>query len=203
MAKVSRVDLPGRRNANVSVDPALGQFPVGDLSDAAIDRHGVATAVFDARRRYRYRLSRAWDLGLPRVAWCLLNPSTATAETTDRTLERVIGFSRAWGYGSADVVNVFAWRARCPERLREVADPVGCQNDEAILAAVACAEAVVVGWGNNGLIPNPATAAPRADEVKTLLIESNVALLSMRTTQLGQPGHPLYLPADATPAAWH
>ena len=53
------------------------------------------SAVFDRGFRYRYALVRAWDARLPRVAFVMLNPSTADAERDDPTIRRCIGFARA------------------------------------------------------------------------------------------------------------
>ena len=77
-------------------------------------RHGGAR--LSECGRYRYSLWRVWDAGLPSLAWCLLNPSTADAEREDATTRRLRGFCRAWGYGGYLLVNLFALRATDPAR---------------------------------------------------------------------------------------
>src|SRR5690606_4111055 len=62
-------------------------------------------------------------------------PLRTTEEVTDPTVERTLRFARAWGCGASEVVNVFALRSTDPAGLRQVDDPVGPGNDEAILAA--------------------------------------------------------------------
>ena len=91
-----------------SSDPLLSSaHPVGSLLEAVLGPEGLATATFDENRDYRYRLSRVWDQSLPRIVWCMLNPSTASAFESDRTLNKIITYSRAWGYGAVEVVNLY------------------------------------------------------------------------------------------------
>ena len=160
---------------------------------------GLGEATYDDQRVYRYRLSRAWDDTRPGLCWIMLNPSTATAEIDDRTTARVVSFSRAWGYGSSMVVNLFAVRARWPGTLARVRDPVGPRNDGAILEAASSCARVVAAWGNHGTIANPDTGIPRCEEVRHLLASWSLELSCLTVTDRGQPGHPLYLAASATP----
>ena len=135
---------------DVKPDPVIARNPVGPLLDAVLGPDGLATASLDRDRKYRYRLSRVWDNSLPRVVWCMLNPSTASAFESDRTLNKIIRYSRAWGYGAVEVVNLFAYRTPYPSELPLVADPVGLGNDDAIAAAVRHAERLVAAWATTG-----------------------------------------------------
>jgi len=118
--------------------------------DRATGPHGVATAVFDPTRTFRYRLSRTWDREGPVVAFVMLNPSTADAEVLDPTVRRCVGFARAWEFGSLEVVNLFAFRATDPRDLLLAAAPVGPDNDQAIVDAASAADRVVAAWGTRG-----------------------------------------------------
>ena len=168
--------------------------------DEVVDRstgpHGDATATFDLTRAYRYRLSRTWDPTGPVVAFVMLNPSTADAEVLDPTVRRCVGFARDWGFGSLEVVNLFAFRATDPRDLLRAAAPVGAANDRAILDAASAADRVVVAWGARG------THLGRAAEVAGQLADSSVRTLALATTNGGQPRHPLYVRADTCPAGW-
>ncbi len=126
----------------------------------------------------------------------MLNPSTATASADDPTIRRVVGFSRAWGFGSAEVVNLFALRAANPRLLVDSTDPVGPANDEAIAAAVSAADEVIAAWGNHGTIENPLTGLPRDEEVLELMARGE-PWHCLGTTRHRQPRHPLYMPADS------
>ncbi|HEX6301096.1 MAG TPA: DUF1643 domain-containing protein [Acidimicrobiia bacterium] len=171
----------------------------GIISERASRPNEVGEAIYDSQRIYRYRLSRAWNTTRPSVCWIMLNPSTATAGVDDRTMARVASFSKAWGYGSSTVVNLFAFRAEQPGLLTRVGDPVGPHNDATILETAASAAHVVAAWGNHGTIANPETDVPRCEEVRHLLASAAIELHCLTVTYSGQPGHPLYLPASATP----
>jgi hypothetical protein len=169
------------------------------ISERAPRPDGVGEATYDGERIYRYRLWRAWDTTRPRVCWIMLNPSTATAGVDDRTAAKVVSFSKAWGYGSSTVVNLFAFRALRPGLLEGAGDPVGPHNDVTILDAASSAADVVAAWGNHGTITNPETGVPRCEEVRHLLASAGIELNCVTVTDRGQPGHPLYLPSSATP----
>jgi hypothetical protein len=158
----------------------------------------IGTATFDARKVYRYRLTRTWDVARPSVVWVMLNPSTATASTDDATIRRVVDFSRRWAFGSAEIVNLFALRSTKPDALLRARDPVGPENDDSIADTRASADAIVVAWGSLGAIANPGTGVARCEEVVSLVGESAMCL---GVTKEGQPRHPLYLPAVTSPIA--
>lgn len=108
--------------------------------------------------RYRYWLTRGWSHG-PMGVWIMLNPSTADAMQDDPPIRRCIRFSKAWGWGSLAILNLFAYRATNPAELRKVADPVGPECDQAMadfvpkLPGVRC---VVAAWGAHGALNNRA-----------------------------------------------
>ncbi|PKN80874.1 MAG: hypothetical protein CVU47_08520, partial [Chloroflexi bacterium HGW-Chloroflexi-9] len=96
----------------------------------------VGRASFSRDGRYRYSLVRRWGDG-PRVAWVMLNPSTADATRDDPTLRRVIAISRRAGFGALEVVNLWALRSAHPADLARAADPVGPRADAALWRALA------------------------------------------------------------------
>lgn len=177
-------------------DPAIAAVPVGTIVDVEQGRFGLATATFDVQRWYRFRLSRVWDPALKRVNFVMLNPSTADAFAVDPTVRRCIGFAQAWGCGSLEVTNVFAYRATDPKVMAAQHDPVGDGNDDAILAAACAADLVVAAWGVHATLDGRETA------VRRLLGGAGVELRYLRLTKGGHPGHPLYVPADTTPTVW-
>jgi len=143
-------------------------------------------ALFDATGARRYRLWRRWAVTAPRVVFIMLNPSTADAARDDPTIRRCVGFARRWGFGSVEVVNLFAYRATRPAALRRVGDPVGRSNDTHILEAVRRARRVVAAWGDQGrLFGRDAEVIDRLRDV--------ARLWCLGTTRLGCPRHPLYL----------
>ena len=127
----------------------------------------------------------------------MLNPSTADEFKLDPTCSRARDYAERWGYGSLVVTNVFAWRATDPAALRAARDPVGPDNDRAILRAAREAAIVVCAWGNHGL------QLGRGDAVVRLLERARVRLHALHVNRTGAPAHPLYLPASLAPLRWN
>ena len=90
-------------------------------------------ARFSVDRRYRYALWRVWDRSRGACNFLLLNPSIADEVTNDPTSVRCERRARRWGFGGLIVTNLFAPCATDPAGLRRVADPIGPENDAAIL----------------------------------------------------------------------
>ena len=117
----------------------------------------------------------------------MLNPSSADDRQNDPTIRRCISFAQAWGYGSLEVVNLFAYRTAYPRELKQVADPTGGENDRCLLAAARRAETVVLAWGNGGGLRG------RDRTVLTLLTPYRSKLYCLGCNKSGQPRHLLYV----------
>lgn len=161
-------------------------FDIGSSSSAVLSKCG----------NYRYSLIRQWDAEKPRVLFVMLNPSTADAQLDDSTIRRCIGYAKAWGAGSLEVVNLFAFRATNPECLLKVVDPIGSENDAHIQAAKQRASMVVVAWGCL------CAFSERRIEVLKLLTEDSKQVFCLGTTKDGFPRHPLYCKADLQPVLY-
>ncbi len=151
-----------------------------------------SSARFDRTRRYRYSLSRRWGEGAERVVFVMLNPSTADECADDPTIRRCIGFARAWGFETLEVVNLYAFRATRPAELFAAADPVGPRNDCFLRAAAREAALVVAAWGLHG------ARAGRDSEVLEILRRRG-PVHCLGTTQRGQPRHPLFVRRGVRP----
>jgi hypothetical protein len=152
-------------------------------------------ATFSPCQAYRYRLWRIWDHREPLMAFCMLNPSTADAETNDPTVERCQRRAMAAGYGGLVVVNLFALRSTDPDALYHHHDPVGLGNDHIILGVAREAKAFVCGWGTHADKVSPG----RAQSVLEMLQGEGVVPHALGLTKDGHPRHPLYLPYDVAP----
>jgi hypothetical protein len=149
-------------------------------------------ALFDRTLYYRYTLTRAWDPGLPAVAFVMLNPSTADARRDDPTIRRCINLARAWGFGSMCAVNLFAFRATHPADLRAAPDPVGPANDRHLLRVCSAADQTIVAWGVHG-------SFRRRDAQVLDLIARCCRPRCLGLTKAGLPRHPLMIPRAVRP----
>ena len=152
------------------------------------------TARFSACQRYRYALYEIWDAKLPPIMWLLMNPSVASIEHADPTLIRTGRYARLWGYGGQLVGNVHAYRATDKQRLLEVEDPAGPENDDALVAMAKKAGAVILAYGQP-----PKVLRSRSLRVAALLRDTGATLHHLRLSKDGSPSHPLYLPSNLTP----
>lgn len=155
-----------------------------------------AGATFSPCKQYRYKLWRQWDASLPCILFIMLNPSTATERQNDPTVERCQRRAEQMGFGTLGVCNLFAWRSTDPSVLPEVPDPIGPDNDRAILEASSRAGMVVCGWGRDGAL------AGRGMAVRAMLQDAGVKLHALALTKDGNPGHPLYLSYSLKPFLW-
>lgn len=155
-------------------------------------------AEFSSCRRYRYRLWRVWgEAATPRrLCMVMLNPSTADEFKNDPTVERCCRRARMWGFDRLDVVNIFALRSTDPRGLYQSADPVGADNDAAIIAAAQAADLTVAAWGNHGQLSG------RGQRVLELLRAVGVEPQAFKLSKVGEPVHPLYQPYSAEPQSW-
>lgn len=146
----------------------------------------------DADPRYRYALRRIWNPGRERVCFLCLNPSTADAHVDDATVRLLVGYARRWGAGAIEIVNLYAWRAKNPKALRTAKDPVGPENDAAIVAAIRRGGRLVAAYGALG--PDKRRAERVLD-----LVRPYRDVYALAVTQEGRPHHPRGLLATLTP----
>jgi hypothetical protein len=156
----------------------------------------ASVAVYSACEHYRYLLTRTWDAAGPRALFVMLNPSTATEVQNDPTVERCERRARALGFGAFRVTNIFAYRATDPKVMRAVVDPVGPDNDPAILESAVWADRIICAWGSHG------THLNRGQHVATLLRQTSLPLWHLGLTATGEPKHPLYIGYQVAPEPW-
>jgi len=171
-------------------------MPAGPALPVHVDQRedlagGLASAVFDESREYRYLLTRIWDPSRKPMVFVMLNPSTADAFVEDPTIRRCLSFAKREQAGGVVVVNLFGLRSTDPRALRHHPDPVGPLNDVFIRQATAGASMVVAAWGAAGVEHG------RGARVTETLLARGVELQCLGTTSTGQPRHPLYLPGTA------
>ncbi len=143
-------------------------------------------------------------VGGDRIAFLMLNPSTADAFQHDPTVGECIKRARQLGADVLEVVNLFALRSPYPADLRKRAH--GSRGDDAdanreILHACRGAIMVIAAWGNHGALDHRATV------VREMLREHGIALHCLGLTEGGFPKHPLArgrhrIPGDLMPQEW-
>ncbi len=148
-------------------------------------------AIFDPSGLYRYSLWRTWSPYHTRVAFILLNPSTADEHQNDPTIRRCISFARAWNFGAIEVVNLFAYRATDYRELFKANEPIGTENDRYLIQAVERCSTIVLGWGARG------TFLTRDRQVMSSILDGRQDIYSLGITKNGQPRHPLYINGNA------
>lgn len=154
------------------------------------------SACFDPTGTYRYRLDRGWDAVRPVLAIIMLNPSRADQRRDDPTIRRCIGLAQHWGYGALTVVNLFAYCTAYPRQLRQVADPVGPENDEYLKQVGQSVQDILLAWGNAGSL----YGRDRAVLARLSVASGTLCCLGINGT--GQPRHPLYVPRQTVPLPW-
>ena len=90
------------------------------------------------------------------------------------------------------MANLFAFRATSPRMLKQVADPVGPQNDYWLDRLRSEVERAVAAWGNHGRLFG------RAAEVSLQLR----GLECLGCTIKGAPKHPLYVSSTTALQTW-
>jgi hypothetical protein len=148
-------------------------------------------AKFSPCRTWRYFLRREWS-SASKVAFIMLNPSTADETQDDPTIRRCIGYAKAWGYGGLVVGNIFAFRSTDPRGLLTAADPVGPDNDY-WLANIGLGTDTICAWGTHGKLQE------RGAKVLKLLRSNGAKPMALKLTTGGQPSHPLYLAGNLRP----
>lgn len=153
----------------------------------------IKDAKISADGQYRYFLSRTWGQG-ERVAFIMLNPSTADANINDPTIKKCIKYAQSWGFGGLTVLNLYAYRTSDPKDLKTVFDPIGPENDHWISAVGAASSRIVAAWGANA-------EQSRINNVLRLL-PAGQPIYALDLTKDGHPKHPLYLSGDLKPSRW-
>ena len=155
-----------------------------------------STATYSDCERYRYALTRTWDEQAKRVLFVMLNPSKATEVQNDPTVERCERRAQALGFGAFQVTNIFAWRDTDPFKMRKATDPIGPENDAAILAGVAWADQVIAAWGTHG------AHLDRGPQMAAILHATGKPISTLGLSKHGHPKHPLYISYSQQPTIW-
>jgi hypothetical protein len=111
-----------------------------------------------AEPRYRFSLERWWQSNGRFALWVMLNPSTGSASTDDRTIRRCVERTKSFpgDLGGLRIANLFAWRNAKPSALAPLGFDVAVgnpYNDDMLRILSASSEVTVVGWGSSSDVP--------------------------------------------------
>ena len=167
------------------------------LSSVLNDEQVLSSAGFSVDKLHRFWLMRRVGPGARVLVWCMLNPSKAGSQGDDPTIRRVTGFTRAFGYDVAVVVNLFSWRATEPrDCLTHLADASPHDNYRAVGEA-ALDRDIVCAWGAHEW------SREQADAMIGSMHIVGARLFHLGLSKHGMPRHPLMLPKTATMVRWN
>lgn len=153
---------------------------------------------------YRYTWRYVWDPSLPSAAWLMMNPSWAGLNESDRTVDRVMHFSREHDCGGVIVVNL--WPLITPDSgvmWRAIRDlpPTKITANKAAIARVGAEAAVrIVAFGLDA-------GRDHRAHVMDMVTAFGHPLLCLGTSDDGWPYHPLvrgklYIPDHRQLSPW-
>ncbi|RKD75223.1 hypothetical protein ATL39_0921 [Sinobaca qinghaiensis] len=152
------------------------------------------TVIFDNEnqndRTYRYSLKCIWDDQKDIVTFIMLNPSVADADLCDPTLKRCMNFSKSWGYGGMNILNLYALISTNPKGLKLHNDPIGPENDKHLFEALKNTDKIVLACGQSYKgVKN------RITNIMSLINDQEIYCID--TTVKNIPKHPLYLKGNS------
>ena len=137
-----------------------------------------------------------------KVLFIGLNPSIANESIHDPTTKRLIGFCKAWDYGTLLVVNLFSRVGSSPKILKHTCNPVGELNDIEIKKRLSSWAYdpywdLWLGWGANGKFKNRnlevLDCIKHFWKIRSKNYPHSKGPLTIGLTKGGEPKHPLYL----------
>ncbi|WP_424987231.1 DUF1643 domain-containing protein [Microbulbifer sp. S227A] len=152
----------------------------------------IGGATYSPCGRYRQILTRDWtpEGSEPRtIMFVGQNPSVATADVSDPTCDREVGFAKRWGFTRYVKTNMLDWRATEPRNVPQ--DPaLACSQENlvAILREVQDAEEVLLAYGKLHK-----RFAPIVDATLRALRMTGKPLSCLKLNKDGSAGHPLYI----------
>ncbi|OMF05596.1 DUF1643 domain-containing protein [Paenibacillus sp. FSL H7-0942] len=149
------------------------------------------SATFDPEKKYRYLLTREWDVTLPKLLYIMLNPSTADEVSEDQTSRQCLYFANKFQYGSFEVVNLYSLISTDPKGLKQsLVDPIGHKTDQYIIEASLRANRVIIAWGEKHFFNQ------RDKQVIEMLRSKDINLYCLKMAKSGHPRHPSRLAHD-------
>ena len=138
------------------------------------------SAIFSRNNKFRYELSRIWS-EQRKITFIMLNPSTGDETFDDKTIKRLIFFTKTFGYGGFYVGNIFPNINTKVKDLYLDLSHDKKKNREHVNSMIDKSESIVYAWGKT--IDNP------PDWIDKIVDKP----LCFGFNKNGTPKHPLYL----------
>lgn len=178
----------------------MAKFATADLGSSAplpglfVDPIVAERTIFNADRTHRFTLFRHWGDIDDFACGISMNPSGASEDSGDPTVNRMCQRAREhWGVGAYYQLNVMSIRGTYSSELGKAQALNLPENDEWIRRIAPKARLVVVSWGI------PGHKSGRGQAVEKILREvcDPAKVVCFGKNKNGSPVHPLYQRLDA------
>ncbi|WP_435139803.1 DUF1643 domain-containing protein [Pseudopelagicola sp. nBUS_19] len=156
----------------------------------------ASSAVYSNCEKYRYSLTRIWNIKKPRLLFIMLNPSKATERENDPTIQRCERRAQTLDFGGFRAVNIFGLRETNPSVLRKHKNPEGIDNDTITSESCIWADTIIAAWGAHG------DHLGRGYKMRDFLRAAGHPVHHLGLTKHGHPRHPLYIAYHEQPKPW-
>ncbi|MBQ6922132.1 MAG: DUF1643 domain-containing protein [Clostridia bacterium] len=153
----------------------------------------------DDKNLNRYALGQVFDESGRTLICFGINPSTASPEQLDNTINKVVKIARFNGYDNWIMLNIYPQRATNPDDLHLQADEqIVKQNIEAISQILDTYSDCDTLFAYGNLITKRSYLRPCLEQISKLLKLKNKTIKVIKLTKEGNPVHPLYQRNNAT-----
>lgn len=164
------------------------------LPERAVDPLTIERTVFSADRTHRFTLFRHWANTEDYACGISMNPSGASEDVNDPTVDRMVHRARQhWGAGAYYQLNVMSIRGTYSPDLAKAAVVNLPENDEWIRRIASRARLVIVSWGNPG---HKSGRGPAVEKILREVCDPRKVFCFNRNKN-GAPVHPLFQKLDA------
>ena len=152
----------------------------------------------DDKNLNRYALGQVFDESGRTLICFGINPSTASPEQLDNTINKVIKIARFNGYSNWIMLNIYPQRATNPDDLHMTAnEQIIKQNIETVLQILDEYQDSDILFAYGNLISKRSYLRHCLGQISELLKPKSKTIKVIKLTKEGNPVHPLYQKNDA------
>ena len=151
----------------------------------------------DSGNNNRYALGQIFEENGRTLICFGINPSTASPEQLDNTINKVIKIARFNGYSNWIMLNIYPQRATNPDDLHKIADETIIKRNLEIISQTLETfnqSDILFAYGN--LIYKRLYLRPCLEQISELLKSKSKIIKVIKLTKEGNPVHPLYQKND-------